>query len=98
MRAFRTLLMETLPAEEENGGQRRPPAVVVQRVRSKDMSVFPVSPVSLSSLSKILSRIETSTRRPLRWYHKFGQWLKLGSLLRRTDLDDEQTEAVFGRV
>src|SRR3954454_10262109 len=34
----------------------------------------------------------------VRWYHKFGQWLKLGSLLRRTDLDDEQTEAVFGGV
>jgi hypothetical protein len=32
----------------------------------------------------------------LRWYRKFGQWLKLGSRLRRTDLDDEQTEAVFG--
>ena len=25
-----------------------------------------------------------------------GQWLKLGLLLRRTDLDDEQTETVFG--
>jgi transposase len=36
--------------------------------------------------------------RELRWYRKFGQWLKLGSLLRRTDLDDEQTEAVFGGV
>jgi hypothetical protein len=32
----------------------------------------------------------------LRWYRKFGQRLKLGSLLRRTDLDDEQAEAVFG--
>jgi hypothetical protein len=32
----------------------------------------------------------------LRWYRKFGQWLKLGLLLRRTELDDEQTEAVFG--
>jgi hypothetical protein len=32
----------------------------------------------------------------VRWYRKFGQWLKLGSRLRRTDLDDEQTEAVFG--
>src|SRR3954447_18646564 len=34
----------------------------------------------------------------VRWYRKFGQWLKLGSLLRRTDLDDEQTAAVFGGV
>jgi len=34
----------------------------------------------------------------VRRYRKFGQWLKLGSLLRRTDLDDEQTEAVFGGV
>ena len=33
----------------------------------------------------------------LRWYPHFGQWLKLGLLLRRTDLDDEQTETVFGR-
>ena len=32
----------------------------------------------------------------VRWYRKFGQWLKLGLLLRRTDLDDEQEEAVFG--
>ena len=28
----------------------------------------------------------------------FGQEVKLGLLLRRTDLDDEQTEAVFGAV
>ena len=33
----------------------------------------------------------------VRWYPHFGQWLKLGLLLRRTDLDDEQTETVFGR-
>jgi hypothetical protein len=26
----------------------------------------------------------------------FGQEVKLGSLLRKTDLDDEQTETVFG--
>jgi hypothetical protein len=32
----------------------------------------------------------------VRWYRDFGQWLKLGLLLRRTDLDDEQTETVFG--
>jgi hypothetical protein len=32
----------------------------------------------------------------LRWSPEFGQRAKLGSLLRRTDLDDEQTEAVFG--
>src|SRR3954452_12012024 len=33
---------------------------------------------------------------PLRWYPEFGQEVKLGLILRRTDLDDEQTEAVFG--
>jgi hypothetical protein len=27
---------------------------------------------------------------------KFGQVVKLGSLLRKTDLDDEQTETVSG--
>jgi hypothetical protein len=32
----------------------------------------------------------------LSWSPEFGQEVKLGSLLRRTDLDDEQTEAVFG--
>jgi hypothetical protein len=32
----------------------------------------------------------------LRWSPEFGQRSKLGLLLRRTDLDDEQTEAVFG--
>jgi Na+-driven multidrug efflux pump len=33
---------------------------------------------------------------PLRWSRKFGQGVKLGSPLRRTDLNDGQTEAVFG--
>jgi hypothetical protein len=37
-------------------------------------------------------------RRQLSWSPEFGQEVKLGSLLRRTDLDDEQTEAVFGGV
>jgi hypothetical protein len=32
----------------------------------------------------------------LRWSPNFGQEVKLGSLLRKTDLDDEQTETVFG--
>ena len=32
----------------------------------------------------------------LRWTRKFGQEIKLGLLLRRTDLNDGQTEAVFG--
>ena len=31
----------------------------------------------------------------LRWSPKFGQRLKLGLLLTRTDLNDGQTEAVF---
>ena len=31
-----------------------------------------------------------------RWSRKFGQGDKLGSALRRTDLNDGQTEAVFG--
>jgi hypothetical protein len=34
----------------------------------------------------------------VRWSPDFGQEVKLGLLLRRTDLDDEQTEAVFGGV
>ena len=32
----------------------------------------------------------------VRWSRKFGQGVKLGSPLRRTDLNDGQTEAVFG--
>jgi hypothetical protein len=32
----------------------------------------------------------------LRWTRKFGQEVKLGLLLRRTDLNDGQAEAVFG--
>jgi hypothetical protein len=32
----------------------------------------------------------------VRWYPEFGQEVKLGLILRRTDLDDEQTEAIFG--
>jgi hypothetical protein len=32
----------------------------------------------------------------LRWTRKFGQAVKLGLLLRRTDLNDGQAEAVFG--
>ena len=34
--------------------------------------------------------------RGLRWTRKFGQEDKLGLLLRRTDLNDGQAEAVFG--
>ena len=33
----------------------------------------------------------------VRWTRKFGQEVKLGLLLRRTDLNDGQAEAVFGR-
>ena len=32
----------------------------------------------------------------LRWTRKIGQEVKLGLLLRRMDLNDGQTEAVFG--
>jgi hypothetical protein len=32
----------------------------------------------------------------MRWTREFGQEVKLGLLLRRTDLNDGQTEAVFG--
>jgi hypothetical protein len=32
----------------------------------------------------------------MRWSPKFGQEVKLGLLLRKTDLNDEQTETVFG--
>jgi hypothetical protein len=49
------------------------------------------------TLSGLVNEIR-ATHAQLRWYPDFGQWLKLGSLLRRTDLDDEQTEAVFGGV
>ena len=34
----------------------------------------------------------------VRWSPDFGQEVKLGLLLRRTDRRDEQTKAVFGRV
>jgi hypothetical protein len=34
----------------------------------------------------------------LRWTRKIGQEVKLGLLLRRTDLNDGQTEAVFGGI
>src|SRR6478752_6498810 len=40
----------------------------------------------------------TVTRSQLSGSPEFGQEVKLGLLLRRTDLDDEQTEAVFGGV
>ena len=30
------------------------------------------------------------------WFLEFGQAVKLGSLLRRTDWDDEQAEALYG--
>jgi hypothetical protein len=36
------------------------------------------------------------TAKDLRWTRKIGQEVKLGLLLRRTDLNDGQTEAVFG--
>jgi hypothetical protein len=32
----------------------------------------------------------------VRWSREFGQGVKLGLLLRRTDLNDGQAEAVFG--
>ena len=35
-------------------------------------------------------------RRSLRWTRKIGQEVKLGLLLRRMDLNDGQTKAVFG--
>jgi hypothetical protein len=41
---------------------------------------------------------EDTTHCIVSWSPKFEQVFKLGSLLRRTDLDDEQTEAVFGRI
>jgi hypothetical protein len=37
-------------------------------------------------------------KEPLRWTRKIGQEVKLGLLLRRTDLNDGQTEAVFGGI
>jgi len=37
----------------------------------------------------------SQTARKVREIPDFGQEVKLGLLLRRTDLDDEQTEAVF---
>jgi hypothetical protein len=56
-----------------------------------------------------MTRIVTTTyryKRPLRkrkavalevkWSGEFGQGVKLGLLLRRTDLNDRQAEAVFG--
>jgi hypothetical protein len=42
--------------------------------------------------------VETSCAftRNVRWIREFGQEVKLGLLLRRTDLNDGQAEAVFG--
>ena len=34
----------------------------------------------------------------VRWTRKIGQEVKLGLLLRRTDLNDEQAEALFGGI
>jgi len=34
----------------------------------------------------------------VRWTQRFGQEVKLGLLLRRTDLNDGQTEAIFGGI
>ena len=42
------------------------------------------------------SAAEDAAAVALRWTRKFGQEIKLGLLLRRTDLNDGQTEAVFG--
>src|SRR3954470_21267339 len=53
---------------------------------------------AVSPSNWITSSLSASADSSSRWYRKFGQWLKLGSLLRRTDLDDEQTAAVFGGV
>ena len=42
-------------------------------------------------------RLPPAPRLPnVRWTRKFGQEVKLGLLLRRTDLNDGQAEAVFG--
>jgi hypothetical protein len=51
----------------------------------------------LSMSKREFSRLDVLLR-VLRWPPDFGQEVKLGLLLRRTDLDDEQTEAVFGGV
>ena len=40
--------------------------------------------------------VDISGQPELRWTRKIGQEIKLGLLLRRTDLNDGQTEAVFG--
>jgi hypothetical protein len=37
-----------------------------------------------------------SVNSAMRWTRKFGQEVKLSLLLRRTDLNDGQTEAIFG--
>ena len=59
-----------------------------------------------SSPMDVLRPITTSPRTPcvashwdgMRWTRKIGQEVKLGLLLRRTDLNDGQTEAVFGGI
>ncbi len=48
-------------------------------------------PVSKDTLLRVVRR-----HAALRWSLEIGQGVKLGSLLRRTDLSDGQTEAVFG--
>jgi transposase InsO family protein len=45
----------------------------------------------------LIAIMDWSTRK-VRWTRKIGQEVKLGLLLRRTDLNDGQTEAVFGGI
>jgi hypothetical protein len=40
----------------------------------------------------------TAVAEEVRWTRKIGQEIKLGLLLRRTDLNDGQAEAVFGGI
>jgi hypothetical protein len=45
---------------------------------------------------RLLVSMSNGCHRKVRWSRNFGQGVKLGSALRRTDLNDGQTEAVFG--
>ena len=52
--------------------------------------------LGLAALLMIFALSSAAMAESVRWTRKFGQEIKLGLLLRRTDLNDGQTEAVFG--
>jgi hypothetical protein len=61
-------------------------------------SIGPRKPEVLLEVLKGTGAEPAALMNDLRWTRKIGQEVKLGLLLRRTDLNDGQTEAVFGGI